>query len=105
MGGEWGHNTSCSLPTLLTHPDLALLPPPPPHTHIVLLPLLPLPPPQIREDGGVEALVAVMSHTPLNTVVMEHAMGTLHNVMITGVCEHGSEGAGACTGQWARCTT
>lgn len=38
---------------------------------------------QIREAGGVEALVALMRVAPLDPL-MEAAMGALHNVMLTG---------------------
>mmetsp|Transcript_12423 Transcript_12423/g.26835 ORF Transcript_12423/g.26835 Transcript_12423/m.26835 type:complete len:380 (+) Transcript_12423:336-1475(+) len=36
----------------------------------------------IREAGGVEALVALMKVAPMEAV-MEHALGALHNVMLT----------------------
>lgn len=37
----------------------------------------------IREAGGCEALVSVMRAVPLEDI-MEHAMGALHNLMLTG---------------------
>ncbi|GAX80535.1 hypothetical protein CEUSTIGMA_g7973.t1 [Chlamydomonas eustigma] len=39
---------------------------------------------QVREEGGVEALVSIIKISAMDSV-MEHAMGTLHNVMLTDI--------------------
>ncbi len=38
---------------------------------------------QVRDEGGVEALVSVMKQAPMDAT-MEHVMGALHNVLLTG---------------------
>jgi hypothetical protein len=47
--------------------------------------------PQHREAGGVEALLALMKAAPLDAM-LEHAMGALHNVMLTGKGRDGQYG-------------